>query len=283
MKTNTQKGSVIMAVIAIVVLLIIGGIYYFSQTNNIKLLTKDVRVAAEYKILNDESLWRAKNIISNLPMQWDVTEKDIVLKGIEQNKFMCGDKEAQFVKYSSFNNGSVGGWNNISVVDCLDYYFVYEFGDAGPKMYGPFSKDQATPDTVSNLKTYRNEKYGFEFKYQNSWNLLKEMQASSGDYMPLWKNGSYSLPRSFVAIYPTQNRQDFSARIDVYNTPLSIVKRDNPFLKNMISASTIINGVSWTKMGGGTDYLIESNGQTYHVSGRIDLVDQILSAFKFIN
>src|ERR1035437_1169682 len=103
MKTNNQKGSVlsIVEIIVVVILVVVGGVYLFSQTNNIKPLTKDVSVATEYQVLNDESLWRAKNIASNLPMQWDVIEKNIVLKEVQQNKFVCGDKEAQFVKYSA--------------------------------------------------------------------------------------------------------------------------------------------------------------------------------------
>lgn len=122
-------------------------------------------------------------------------------------------------------------------------------------------------------KTYRNEKYGFEFMYPVTWKMVKELQASSIDYLPVSRN--------FVAIYPTSYpTQDFSARIDVYNTSLATVRRDNPFIQNMAFVSTTINGISWIKMGA-TDYLIERNGKTYHVSGQTDLSTQIVSTFKF--
>lgn len=131
--------GIIMAVIVIVSVFFLAKKAGYIPNNTP--ITKDARVAYSYKVLEDENLWRAKYVNSSIPMQWNVIEKNILLKEVQQNKFVCGDKEAQFIKYSSFNNGSIGGWNNISVVDCLDYYFVYEFSDAGPKLHGPFNKE----------------------------------------------------------------------------------------------------------------------------------------------
>ena len=142
---NNQKGS-IPVIIAVIFLIVVVGFFLAKKAGYISENTpiaRDAGVADSYKVLKDESLWRVKYINNSTPMQWDITEKGILLKEVQQNKFICGEKEAQFVKYSSFNNDSIGGWDNISVVDCLDYYFyfVYEFGDAGPKLYGPFNKE----------------------------------------------------------------------------------------------------------------------------------------------
>ncbi|MDO8667742.1 MAG: hypothetical protein Q7K35_01435 [bacterium] len=138
---SIQKNHAILALIAVVVLIIIS-VFYFSSQNSktAPYYKKNVRVETSYKILKDESLWRNKLIQSDIATQWNISEKNIVIKEIQQYKFLCGNTEAQFVNYSSYNNGMLGGWNNIYIVNCFNYYFVYEFGDAGPKLYGPFDK-----------------------------------------------------------------------------------------------------------------------------------------------
>lgn len=130
-------------------------------------------------------------------------------------------------------------------------------------------------DKIASLQTYENVQYGFSFTYPVAWKMVKVSQASSIDYLPDSRN--------FVAIYPDiYPVQDFSARVDVYNVSLAIVKRDNPFLKNLTLSIQTVNGISWTKIGN-TDYLVEKNGKTYDISGREDLISQIVSTFKFTN
>lgn len=137
---------------------------------------------------------------------------------------------------------------------------------------------------VSNWKVYSNSQYGFSFKYPAVWSLVKELKASLQDYMPTWNdetyNGNLASLRTFVAIYPTTNQQDFAGRVDVYNTTLNVVKRDNPFLQKQSESLVSVNGLNWVKIG--QNYLIEKNGQTYHISGPKDLTDTIVTTFSFI-
>ncbi|OGE87744.1 MAG: hypothetical protein A3J07_03455 [Candidatus Doudnabacteria bacterium RIFCSPLOWO2_02_FULL_49_13] len=121
------------------------------------------------------------------------------------------------------------------------------------------------------FKTYCSEKYSFEFQYPKTW-TAKEYPASSIDYMPD--------SRTFVAIFERYPVQDFNARVDVYNSQLAIVKRDNQYLKNKTETSANYYGISWTKLGD-SDYLTELSGRVYHISGRMDLLNQIFSTFKF--
>lgn len=129
------------------------------------------------------------------------------------------------------------------------------------------------PANESINQTYINDEYRFSFTYPDTWKMVTAFQASEIDYLPDSRN--------FVAIYPDQYpNQDLSARVDVYNVPLTTVKRDNPFVQNLSSSTTTVNGISWTKMGD-IDYLTEKDGKTYSVSGREDLISQIVSTFKF--
>ncbi|MDD5050618.1 MAG: hypothetical protein PHV93_02645 [Candidatus Pacebacteria bacterium] len=99
------------------------------------------KVASTFKVLLDEKTWRGKLIKSDNPMSWNVPEVNTQIKAENYQKdFYCGGRKANFVDYFSYSAGagSVGGWNSISVIDCTDYYFVFEYGDAGPKLFGPF-------------------------------------------------------------------------------------------------------------------------------------------------
>lgn len=125
--------------IVIVVLVIGGGIYYYSRGSSKPISYLKADLTNTYTVLANENLWRTKLIASENPEAWLVSTKNITVKAIDyQGNFSCGDKKAEFIKYSSFNTGAVGGWGSVSVVDCGSYYFIFDYGDAGPKLFGPF-------------------------------------------------------------------------------------------------------------------------------------------------
>lgn len=99
---------------------------------------KNEQLVNTYTVLSDESVWRGKYIKSESPLRWSVPNKNIIIEESPQYSFSCGQKRADVSKYSSFTTGTMGGWNSLYIVDCGDYYFVYEYGDAGPRLFGPF-------------------------------------------------------------------------------------------------------------------------------------------------
>ena len=141
---NSPKAFVAPLLIVITVLVIGGGIYFYSKSDRSSDYVNE-SLQHTYKVLVNKTEWNNKLIQSNNPENWDISSKNTVIRIVDtQDNFYCGDKKANFIKYSKHSSGSnsVGGdWNTISVVDCGTYYFVYEFSDSGPKLYGPFELD----------------------------------------------------------------------------------------------------------------------------------------------
>lgn len=104
--------------------------------------------------------------------------------------FNCVDKKATLLKYTYFKTGVVGGWGSLSAVDCGDYYFVLENGDAGTKLYGPFDFSDTTSAIVSSdyyetgkvtseWKSYSNSKFDFSLKYPKDWSIDESFDGKS--------------------------------------------------------------------------------------------------------
>ncbi len=145
---NYQKGFVVPLLIVIAVLVVGGGTFayfkYFKPTGPTSY--KNDALVNSYPILENSDLYKDKFVSTNIPVEWNIPVKNIAIKKIQENKFSCGNKPANFIVYSSYNAGSnyIGGWYSTSVIDCGEYYFVYESGDSGPKLYGPFDLNKTT-------------------------------------------------------------------------------------------------------------------------------------------
>ncbi len=132
------------------------GIYYFyyMPSSVVKMISERNEVLPNtYKVLSDESLWKDKMVKSDNPSSWNIPSKNIEIKESDsQFNFYCGDKKADFIKYSSYKyKNSMGGWGSVSIVDCGEYYFIYEYSDGGPKLFGPFESENSV--ATSSLKT----------------------------------------------------------------------------------------------------------------------------------
>ena len=66
---------------------------------------------------------------------------DVIVRGGGGHDFYCGSKKADsLLYYSRYVPYASGGWESISVIDCGNYYFIYEASDAAPILAGPFDK-----------------------------------------------------------------------------------------------------------------------------------------------
>jgi len=105
-------------------------------------IDKHEDIAQKYDVLND-GRWSSIPIENEVGDQWTVALKSgarLTIKTDGNNAFTCDGRAAQFLPYYSRTTpNSLGGWDRISVVDCGANYFIYEFGDGGPHLFGPFT------------------------------------------------------------------------------------------------------------------------------------------------
>jgi putative hemolysin len=142
-------------------------------------------------------------------------------------------------------------------------------------------------DETANWQTYRNEEYGFEFKYPTNFYVVSERLGGveSGDVrfsvaLDDIKFKGENIFRRFTtaSVYQKSSFEDFLSRFvdDMTGEKLNITRRekvsDNPLLyKIYIGNSGEFRGVA-----------VNNNTYVYIVSGSGPTVDQILSTFKFI-
>lgn len=142
-------------IVAIIAVLVIGGgvVYIYTKSQPKPTSYLNASLVKTYSVLSDESNWIHDLVSSENPESWFIPAKNITVKAINyQNNFTCADRPVKLIKYSSYNSGAVGGWDSVSIVDCQDYYFVFKYGDSGPKLFGPFDQNQnsTTPTNAQN-------------------------------------------------------------------------------------------------------------------------------------
>jgi uncharacterized protein (UPF0333 family) len=244
---NSQKGFVVPLLVAIIVLLVVGGgVYYYSK--NIKptgpTSYKNEAIVNTYNVLADESLWRGKYVSTNIPVEWNVSSKNIVVKKIQENSFSCGEKQANFVNYTSYNAGSnyVGGWNSVSVIDCGIYYFVYENGDAGPKLYGPFDLNQTNENQTFNL-IFR---YGVGGKnilntFAKTYTRDMVMEKPVTIKFELTKDDLHNIDKKITEL-------GLLNKTPVLNTPMGMTPCSSYYLK--VQSDSVLKELSWNDCKG---------------------------------
>lgn len=147
-------------------------------------------------------------------------------------------------------------------------------------------------DVTGNWKTYSNQKYGYQMRYPQDWYLFPDGTAAiGGENISAFANFDLNQgPRK-------GSLQDL--RIDVRVDPLT--RSFDDYLnarseKKVTTSSEEVlvdekHGVKWTIHGLGTSYLVlvPNNGRVYSIIGpaenstQIEIFDQILSTFKFLD
>ena len=146
------KWIIILVGIILALAVIFCVVLFFTQTSPKNFI--NTTLEQNYSVLTDRSKWIQSIVVTNNPESWDIPSKNIQIKIVgSQNNFYCGDIKADVQQYSAHTSGAytVGGWYSVYVVDCGVYYFIYEFTDAGPQLYGPFDQDISAPkiDSIS--------------------------------------------------------------------------------------------------------------------------------------
>ncbi len=138
-----MKKTVVLIVVIVALAIVYFAWYIHGNYDAQPKFYKNNALSHEYTVLENSTNWQSVPVNSYTPFTWKVSTKTIhqTITTDSQNNFACGTSKASVTKYSSHSYpNSVGGWGSISIVDCGEYYFVYDYGDAGPHLFGPFNK-----------------------------------------------------------------------------------------------------------------------------------------------
>ncbi len=168
----------------------------------------------------------------------------------------------------------------------LGYYFYSEFKKVG----------EIVPTQVADWKTYRNEKYGFEFQYPVSWKFSEFGNAGeiySPDFSSEYNHRSIKSGTVItVADYGETYRDD---SVNTLNELVKIQTDDAPNIKVTFIKVNGSNAVQFKHSVGENNnthdvILIVENGREYIINQQYkknsiqpynEVLDQIISTFKF--
>ncbi len=176
-------------------------------------------------------------------------------------------------------------------------------GRTGPNCeFTPCPTESVEIDT-SNWKTYRNERYGFEFKYPKDWtNITKDYVEKQYIFSNSIELNSIEIEKGgiffnltigsdinlFDALYKLKPMEKFDRNLVIYKKISNLIIGEFPAVKYSVNRSAI--PASFLPMGDGI--LIKKADITFHFvfMGLPEILqknefisNQILSTFKFIN
>jgi hypothetical protein len=136
-----------------------------------------------------------------------------------------------------------------------------------------FTPRPAVTDPTAGWKTYRNEEYGFEFKYPYNWSVT----VGQGLDVYLRKTGSDDFPEISI------NLIQLVSSLDLKNSREETIKIDDENATKTSGESTkLADGSNWFLVR----IIVSHNSKTYEIQAdNFDevLLNQILSTFRFLN
>jgi hypothetical protein len=142
-------------------------------------------------------------------------------------------------------------------------------------------QDDNDPDPTADWQTYRNEVYGFEFRYPNNLGISVEREVEELNYLSLILSDQIDRQRLVFSLGVNEPGRDFQ------NTTL--VLRTSITIDYVQATKTILEVTEGHEQGNRSivyQYSKNNNSYLVYVTGGNDpgeIPDQILSTFRFIN